>query len=266
MEYTLSYDEGVKGWVSFYSFMPDYMIGMNNYFYSFKGGNLYRHNVNPIRNNFYGVQYPSRVTSVLNDLPLENKLFKTIDLEGDDAWSMTGVTDLQTNSYIDAAWFEKKEQAWFAFIRTSYGVPAPDAEYAMRSVNGIGKSLAITILPPDQAVIDFSISPLVSIGDIISIGDYLYFIDATYTTPTLAGQVENIIVNYPAGLNRLVINTSDPSAVPMTTNDPYLMYIKNSVAESHGMLGHYLLFELENFNVNKVELFAVQSEVMKSYP
>ncbi len=29
---------------------------MNSYFYSFKGGNLYRHNTNPIRNNYYGIQ------------------------------------------------------------------------------------------------------------------------------------------------------------------------------------------------------------------
>jgi len=44
------------------------------------------------------------------------------------------------------------------------------------------------------------------------------------------------------------------------------MFIKNSVAESHGVLGHYCVFTLENDNTNKVELFAVESEVMKSYP
>lgn len=266
MTYTLSYDEGVKGWVSFYSFEPDYMVGMNNYFYTFKKGNLYRHNVNEVRNNFYGVQYTSQITSVFNDLPLENKLFKTLDLEGDDTWSATFATDLQTNGLIESTWFEKKEQAWFAFIRTSYWTPAPTDEYAMRSVNGIGKCYAVTIVPPNQAVIDFSIAPLVAIGDIISIGDYLYFIDAVNTTPTFAGTVQSIIVNYPAGNNRLVIDTSDPSAVPISSSDPYIMYIKNSVAESHGMLGHYMVFSLENNNTDKVELFAVQSEVMKSYP
>jgi hypothetical protein len=59
--YTLTYSEGVEGWASFYSFLPDWMIGMNNYFYTFKGGNLYRHNVNNTRNNFYGVPFsPSK--------------------------------------------------------------------------------------------------------------------------------------------------------------------------------------------------------------
>ena len=86
--YTLTYSDGVEGWVSYYSYNPDYMIGMNNYFYTFSGGNLYRHNVNPLRNQFYGVDYPSTVTSVFNDVPLENKLFKTLNLEGDDAWQL----------------------------------------------------------------------------------------------------------------------------------------------------------------------------------
>ena len=68
---TLSYAEDVKGWPSFYSFFPDYMVGMNGFFYTFgptinsdgtvSGGCLYRHNVNETRNNYYGVQYNSRV-------------------------------------------------------------------------------------------------------------------------------------------------------------------------------------------------------------
>jgi hypothetical protein len=36
MEYTLSYSEGVAGWVSFYSYYPDWIIGMNNYLYTLK--------------------------------------------------------------------------------------------------------------------------------------------------------------------------------------------------------------------------------------
>ena len=55
-EETLSYSEGSKGWPSFYSYIPEYMMGMNSYFYSFDGGNLYRHNTNAIRNNYYEQQ------------------------------------------------------------------------------------------------------------------------------------------------------------------------------------------------------------------
>lgn len=110
MIYTLTYSESTQGWASFYSYEPDWMIGMNNYFYTYKGGNLYRHNTNATRNNFYGVQYTSRLKSVFNDIPLENKLFKTLNLEGDDSWSATMVTDLQDTGFIQAPWFEKKRR------------------------------------------------------------------------------------------------------------------------------------------------------------
>jgi hypothetical protein len=260
--YTLTYSESAKGWPSFYSFYPDWMIGMNNYFYTFKNGNLYRHNTNPVRNNFYGVQYSSSITSVFNDIPLQNKLFKTINIEGDAAWGGTFETDLQTSGFINASWFEKKEQAWYAFIRNSGTVPATPAEYSLRSLNGIGRSQNITGI--GTVTIDFSISPLIAIGNIISIGDYLYYsLPPTYSTPVYFGQVTQINVNYPQGINQLVINAA---VIAPVINDPYIFFIKNSVAESHGVLGHYCRFTLENSDTTKVELFSLETEAMKSFP
>jgi hypothetical protein len=32
------------------------------------------------------------------------------------------------------------------------------------------------------------------------------------------------------------------------------------------LLGHYCVFTLTNTNTNKIELFTLESEVMKSYP
>mgnify|MGYP003632662338 FL=1 len=79
--YTLTYDGGSQGFPSFYSYNPDWMIGMNNYFYTFSQGNIYRHNTNATRNQYYGVNYPSTLTSVFNAEPFENKLFKTLTLQ-----------------------------------------------------------------------------------------------------------------------------------------------------------------------------------------
>jgi hypothetical protein len=263
MNYTLSYGQNVEGWVSFYSYNPDWMIGMNNFFYTFKGGNIYKHNVNSLRNNFYGTQYTSKLKSVINQEPLTNKLFKTISLEGDGTWSALLSTDLQYTGFIESPWFEKKEATWFAFIRNSGTVPAGTDEYPLRSLNGIGRSLNINIIST-TTLIDFNTSPLVSIGSILSIGDYLYFLLPPYTTPVLAGVVTAINVDIPNGVNQIVINNS--SGTPIPISDAYFLYIKSSVAESHGVLGHYCVFELENTSTSKVELFTLNSEVMKSYP
>ena len=53
---------------------------------------------------------------------------------------------------------------------------------------------------------------------------------------------------------------------PIPTQTEYFLFNKNSVAESHGVLGHYCLFELSNNYNTKVELFATESELMKSFP
>ena len=262
--YTLTYSEEAKGFPSFYSYNPDWMIGMNNYFYTFYEGNLYRHNVNEIRNSFYGVQYSSTLKSVFNDVPLENKLFKTLAFEGDSVWESNLITDIQNSGYIDRAWLEKKEQTFFGFVRNIGEIPALASEYPLRSLNGIGRSSAVAI-GVGTSQVDFALN--VSIGNIISIGDILYFaVGPNYDTPQLAGQVTQVNINIRGGINNIVIDTTLSGTVPIVGQTPYFLFIKNSVAESHGVLGHYCVFDINNDSTSKIELFAVESEVMKSFP
>lgn len=271
MDYTLSYSNGVAGWVSFYSYQPDWMIGMNNYFYTFKGGDIYRHNVNEARNTFYTPWWtklgqplnaftPTSITSVFNNAALENKLFKTLNLEGDAPWGATLQTDLQVSGYIDQSWFEKKEASYYAFVRNN-----SIGEFSLRSLNGIGNSLTVVDPGTTSTKINFSISPLISIGSIISIGDYVYF---GHPNPIFAGQVIDINIDYPAGLNQIIINNNmvAPLSTTIPSNINYFLYVKNSVAESHGVLGHYCTFTLQNNSNSKIELFAVEANVMKSFP
>jgi hypothetical protein len=273
MNYTLSYSEGVAGWVSFYSYHPDWMIGMNNYFYTFKGGNLYKHNVNASRNTFYQPWWnivdgiipspnaftPTTIQTVFNSAVLENKLFKAINIEGDAPWGVTLQTDLQVSGFIDQSWFEKKEAVYFAFVRNN-----STGQFNLRSLNGIGNSLIVVGAGTNSAQVNFSINPLISIGNIISIGDYVYF----GTNAQFAGTVVNVTVDYPAGINRLVINNNmlNPLTTPIPGNVNYFLYVKNSVAESHGVLGHYCVTTLSNSFNSKIELFSVEANVMKSFP
>ena len=64
----------------------------------------------------------------------------------------------------------------------------------------------------------------------------------------------------------MFVNTSIEGNQTIGVVDPYILYIKNVEAETGGMIGHSLDFTLTNFNTNSVELFAIESEVMKSYP
>tara|TARA_B110000908_G_scaffold172585_1_gene240999 strand:+ start:6701 stop:7522 length:822 start_codon:yes stop_codon:yes gene_type:complete len=264
-KYTLTYDNGIKGFPSFYSYFPDWMIGMNNYFYTFKGGNLYRHNTNPVRNRYYGINYSSTMQSVFNDIPLENKLFKTINLEGDDSWGTTLVSEQQDDGFILAPWYAKKEGAYFAFVRNDGTTPAQLSEYALRSLNGIGTSANIVVTGTTTTV---SFPVTMPIGNIISVGttanndgDMLYFGNPN---PLLLGRVIQVNQDFPAGINNIVVDNTIGSPAPTTTE--YILYIKNSIVESHGILGKYGVFTLTNSNTEKVELFSVETEVMKSFP
>ena len=268
--YTVTYSESSQGFPSFYSYFPDMMIGMNNYLYSFKGGDLYRHNTNETRNNYYGVQYNSTITSVINEQPLENKIFKTIMLESDSAWSGTFISDQQTTGTISADWFVQKEGAWFAFMRNTGATPAGADEYPLRSLNGISSSTSVNSTTPTAVEVNFNVNT--SIGSILSVGDTLYFIPSPVgasSTPTRCGKVTAINIDLPSGVNQIVVDTQPPlepvGSIPPGQTD-YFMFIKNQIAESHGILGHYCEFKLTNTDTTATELFAVETEMMKSFP
>lgn len=258
-EYTLTYSEGSAGWPSFYSYIPEYMIGMNNYFYTFKNGNLYRHNTNALRNNYYGDgSVGSSITSVFNQAPIQTKIFKTIGIESDDAWGAVFTTDLQSGS-IDVSFLEKKEANWFGFIRYNTVSPAAASQYALRSVNGVGDCTTITNSGGGIYIINFGASGMagqnVDVGSMISINDSIY--QMVGANPVFRGVVTAFTSS------SITIDTAGGS-VPVAVS--FTLYIKNNTAESYGLLGHYCEFTLTNNSTSAVELFNVESDVMKSYP
>jgi len=264
-QYTLSYSENSKGWPSFYSYNPDYMVGMNNYFYTFSQGNLYRHNTNDLRNNFYDVQYNSTVTSVINELPITTKIFQTINLQSDEPWTVTLNTDLQNNGFISNEWFELKEGSWYAAVKNTTISPTVISNFASRAINGIGRADNYFGLPSTRQF-DFISNPSFSIGSILSIGDFLYYNNELTNTPMLAGQVIQININLMLNINNIVVDASIDGASSPDVLNPYVIGVKNDTAESYGLLGHFCRFTIENIGPSPTELFAVQAELMKSYP
>jgi len=88
--FTLGFDEKVRGWTSFFDFVPAQMFSVDNRFYTFNlTGDLYQHyseNVN--RAQFYEVKHDSTVTTIFNAQPSMSKSFQTINYEGDGNWEL----------------------------------------------------------------------------------------------------------------------------------------------------------------------------------
>mgnify|MGYP003635387826 CR=1 FL=1 len=169
-EKTLSYAEDVKGWPSFYSFIPDYMVGMNSFFYTFRGGNLYRHNTNLTRNNYYNIQYNSTITSVFNREPTTIKLFKTMSYESDDAWECTSLfTELGTGSMLDTYFVQKGDYIYSA-------TPAVFPSFTVGTQQYAGQVIAV-----DRVLNTITINETVpdtqgTVGIVPTVLDYILFV------------------------------------------------------------------------------------------
>jgi hypothetical protein len=59
---TLTFSNKAEGWTSRWSYRPEWMIGLNSTFYSFKGGNLYQHDTNQTRPCFINMTSDQEVS------------------------------------------------------------------------------------------------------------------------------------------------------------------------------------------------------------
>jgi len=88
---TLSFDESVLGWTSFYSYKPIFMDSLKNSFYSFIDSNVYQHYDEITQNTrgvFYNVRNDSNVTLVFNPNVSIMKNFQTVSYEGSNGWEV----------------------------------------------------------------------------------------------------------------------------------------------------------------------------------
>tara|TARA_R110001592_G_scaffold5408_4_gene29777 strand:- start:2768 stop:4735 length:1968 start_codon:yes stop_codon:yes gene_type:complete len=110
--YTLSFDESINGWVSFYSYIPDVIDSLKNNYISIVGSNIYKHYLNTNNGlnygNFYGEHYESSIEFVFNVQPSMVKNFQTVGYEGTNGWEVdyfiSDATEqlLQGNQYFSA--------------------------------------------------------------------------------------------------------------------------------------------------------------------
>jgi hypothetical protein len=190
-------------------------------------------------------------------------MFKTLACETDSPWKTTITTDLNSG-VMEASYFELKEGDYFTYIRRN-----PDTvDYKALSTQGIGKVSLATIAPGTgflSVFFAFEIPNSISVFDQTvsppSGGDVLYCVDAITGVIRLIGNIDEII-NNPSTGNRIVVKA--PANV-VNTND-FAYVVKNAVAESYGARGYYMQVLLENTSSTAVELFAISSQVFKSYP
>ena len=130
---TLTFDEDVAGWTSFFDFKPNWGGSLRNNFYTFKNGEIWKHYSpgNSGWGRFYGVTYDSSVEVIFNPDVSLVKTFKTINYEGSTGWETlsfytdsdisvpiskasytTTLADLELQLFTNS--FKRKEDKYFA--------------------------------------------------------------------------------------------------------------------------------------------------------
>jgi hypothetical protein len=251
--YTLKFNPlfNPNGWTSFFTFYPDWMTSMNGYLYSFKSGELYKHNTNATRNQWYGATPdPSKMVTIFNDSAMDVKLFKTLDLEATHPWLTNIVTDMSSGR-MESSYYDEKEGGWFTYIRRLDNT----VDYKALSNQGIGSIATVAVVGP-QLTVTFNTARPSS----VAVGDLLYYVPGS-GTPTNAGTITAINTLSATSFSIVVATVlSTPSATQ------FAFAVKNSVAESYGARGYYMEVELISSQTVFTELFFIGSEVFKSYP
>lgn len=247
---TLTFSNTSEGWSSRWTYRPEWMVGLNNTFYSFKRGNLYQHDTNQQRTVFYDDPAYYSISTIINQSPTEIKMFKTLALDATLALDVTGYTDLDQME-MDLSQFVNKEGEWYSYIRR----PINQLNYDLVSTQGIG--IASTVTGTTNIDINAEISN-------IDQGDLIY--KADYNTAT--GEISNVLLVGTAVevLSSTIITTSFTNA-PVGGN--YILAVKQSSVESYGSRGYFLDLTLSRSGSEAQidnELFAVSTSVFKSFP
>ena len=129
---TLSFEDDINGWTSFFTYEPNFIGSLKSKYYSFYDAEIYEHydqTPGHIRSTFYGVTSNSSVEFIFNANPSIIKNFKTVNYEGSNGWQVESFLsdaegfDLQSGAnqqYNDSA---KLVRSYEEGLYTESGVP-----------------------------------------------------------------------------------------------------------------------------------------------
>ncbi len=270
----ISYAEANNGWTTRLTYRPEFALSLNNTYYSFNTGSMWKHD-NATRCNFYGAQSTTTVTAIFNDAPSSIKNFKTIFYEGDQDWTVALETDKQTgvtrgtiNPDLEGRntlQFYEKEGKYYNFIggdalSWTNSSQSGNLDIAESSTQGIGNATAYVDGIP--AKISFSVNA--TLPDSIQIGDTLFYVDVSEANEIYKlGEIAEVVDTSTEKFVRVTKVTSDvPGNLPAT--DDFVFFVKDPRANTSGIIGYFNKATFTNTGTNKNELFAVGTEVLIS--
>lgn len=259
-----SFKEGVNGWNTRLTYNPEMGASLNNIYYTYKTGEIFKHTDASTRARFYGIAGGTTVTTLINDNPSKIKNFKTVLYEGDTGWECTVSTN-ENDGFVytgskgkwgnipgTTADARDKEGIYYGWIRGNTLDPVNNTvgeEFAMQGVGTVYSSSTVD----DK----FSISFGRPINVSLQIGDTVYFINSSNEVQ-LAGTVFSISTDR----TTITVDPGDNGVLPEPPR--FVFFVKDNEINTSGLIGYYAELTFSNPLEAKNELFAVGSEIFIS--
>ena len=290
---TLTFNENVKGWTSFKSFLPEHGVSCSGDYYTFKNGLLYlHHDESADRNNFYGNPYETTFDVILNDGPSVVKTFHTIEYEGSQskitANTDTNIDDSYYNLEDKKGWhvdyiistkdkdydnyyineFIEKEGGWFNHIKGKNEDIGENTRFSSSNIQGAGVLLNTPEIDEDDGLGNITQLPelilqLKSINASMQVNDILYYVKSSDLSNNVSpanivkyGPIKNINNN-----NIIVDQENYVLNNPELEQGDFIMFTKNPVVNKSTVTGHYAKARFKNNSTEHAEIFAVSSEI-----
>ena len=201
---TIVFDELINGWSSFMSYYPTQMFSLKNSFYSIKGPSIWQHYSNLVnRGNFYNTDNQSTITFVFNQDSGINKVFQTVNYEGDSGWQvdyfLSGATGYDS---VNGTWQQFQDQiqtveSYYEGVYSSNGIQyrsgfdRKENKYCANLINNTQANFATQgsiggeVIYGDQisGIKGFTTLVTIQTDDVTDVGGYkeLFTVSSNYT-------------------------------------------------------------------------------------
>jgi len=277
---SVTFNENVKGWSSFKSFVPESGLGCSGDYYTFDKGKIYKHHdESQSRNNFYGNQYFSRVNVLLNDAPSNIKTYNTVDYEGTKDWYVLANGIKTDQGVATVSEFVEKEGKYYNYI---HGIERPTVaaeDLALTSVQSAG--LLLNTPQIDETDANGVVTPLTdlnlqvgSLNSSMQVNDILYYVKASdlaggadHSNIVKYGAIKNIKGEiYPGYAVKTIVVEQQGYVLnnPVLEQGDFLMFVKDLRANKASISGYYADITIVNESTSAAELFTVASEIQES--
>ena len=238
---TISFNEKINGWTSRKSFVPETAISLNNNYFSFKAGSMYKHHNHTETNKFYNIDYTSTVKFLMNQPLGQVKRFKTLNYQGDTGWLLNSISTPEHVGEISSDGFIKKEGKYFATLNGKTAT-ASTLNAEELQVEGLGTvdSVAGQVLTFNDGV-----------NSNLQVGDNVYFL------------ADNAVASYTSS-GTCTVKTATTITVSGTAPvaGKFVLFDKGGVVNQSGLLGFFAEVEMKHTTTSAAELFSVGSLIV----